>query len=212
MPSIFLSFSLTEDTPAYGGETGVISFKRMRSIDNGDISNNLLISFPNHIGTHIDFPYHFSNEGKSGDAYKSEFWLFNKVGFLACSIEEVPVKMRTLPADIELLILKTGFGVERSEQVYWSAQPVIPASYASMFRLAFPKLRVFGFDMISLTSKLDRAEGKKAHIAFLIDHEILVVEDMNLSELNTTPLSVVISPLQIAGSDGAPCSIIAINQ
>lgn len=209
---MFLSFPLAEDTPAYGGETGKISFKRIRSISNGDTSNNLYISFPNHIGTHIDFPFHFSNEGKSGDTYTADFWLFNKVGLLVCPIEEIPEKIQTLPVDIEFLILKTGFGSKRAEQIYWSEQPVIPASYAGMLRQAFPNLRVFGFDMISLTSKLDRAEGKKAHIAFLLEHEILVVEDMKLNELYTTPMSVVISPLQIAGADGAPCSIIAINQ
>lgn len=211
MTSMFLSFPLTEDTPAYGGETGAISFKRIKSISHGDTSNNLFISFPNHVGTHIDFPYHFSNKGKSGDAYKSDFWIFNKVGFLACSIEEIPKKITALPADIELLILKTGFGSKRAEKIYWNEQPVIPASYAGMLRQACPNLRVFGFDMISLTSKLDRTEGKKAHIAFLLEHEILVVEDMKLNELKTTPRSVVISPLQIAGADGAPCSIIAID-
>ena len=39
----------------------------------------------------------------------------------------------------------------------------------SLFKSKFPKLRVFGFDMISLTSKLNRGEGKKAHQKFLIE-------------------------------------------
>lgn len=206
---MFLSFPLSENTPAYGGETGVVSFKRVRSISNGDTSNNLLLSFPNHIGTHIDFPYHFSNDGKTGVAYPASFWVFDKVGFLESTIEEMPEKIKSLPVDIELLILKTGFGARRNEQIYWANQPVIPAAYAAMLRKEFPKLRIFGFDMISLTSKLDRAEGKKAHIAFLLEYEILVVEDMKLDELETTPRSVIISPLQIRDADGAPCSIIA---
>ena len=206
---MFLSFSLTESTPAYGGETGSISFRQLRSISNGDNTNNLLLKFPNHIGTHIDFPYHFKNDGKKGDAYPASFWVFNKVGFLACSVGELPQKINALPADIELLILKTSFGLKRNEEAYWAAQPVIPASYAGILREAFPHLRVFGFDMISLTSKLDRVEGKKAHIAFLLEQEILVLEDMKLDELETTPSIVIISPLQIMGADGAPCSIIA---
>ena len=73
-----------------------------------------------------------------------------------------------------------------------------------------PYLRVFGFDMISLTSKLDRAEGKLAHIAFLIENVILVLEDMNLEILSITPSTVIISTLQLEGADGGPCNVIAI--
>ena len=35
-----------------------------------------------------------------------------------------------------------------------------------IFKEKFKNIRVFGFDMISLTSKLDRDEGKKAHLDF----------------------------------------------
>ena len=34
--------------------------------------------------------------------------------------------------------------------------------------------------MISLTSQLDKNEGKKIHNKFLCDYEILIIEDMNL--------------------------------
>ena len=206
---MYLSYTLSIDTPAYGGECGTISFDRIRAIDRGDTSNNLIIRFPNHIGTHIDFPFHFSNIGQTGDDYPASFWIFKKVGFIQCSIENVPECIETLPNDIEILILKTNFGAQRSEKAYWAEQPVIPAGFAQLFRNKFPELRVFGFDLISLTSKLDRAEGKKAHIAFLLEEEILVVEDMKLDQLNTTPESVIILPLQIKEADGAPCSIIA---
>lgn len=206
---IFLSFPLNQDTPAYGGEIGAVVFERIRSIERGDTSNNLLLRFPNHIGTHIDFPFHFDNNGKTSDAYSADFWVFKKVGFVACTITELPKRIEELPGDIELLIMRTGFGIMRHQYVYWAKQPVIPAEYALMLRKAFPKLRVFGFDMISLTSKLDREEGKKAHISFLLENEILVVEDMNLENLRECPETVVILPLQISNADGAPCSIIA---
>ena len=131
------------------------------------------------------------------------------MGFLDCSIEEVPDKVSLLPETIELLILKTGFGKNRDKDIYWSSQPVIPASFALLFRSAFPNLRVFGFDMISLTSKLDRAEGKKAHTAFLLEHDILILEDMMINSLSISPEKVIISPLQIGVLDGAPCTVIS---
>ena len=99
------------------------------------------------------------------------------------------------------------FKRNRNKQIYWSEQPVIPSYYASLFRSKFPNLRVFGFDLISLTSKLNRIEGKKAHIEFLINNEILIIEDMDLTDLIEAPNFLIVSPLQIKSSDGVPCTI-----
>lgn len=206
---VSLSFFFHENTPLYGGVEGKIRFERTNSITNGQTSNNLHVSFPNHAGTHIDFPYHFDNQGKQSHQYEPSFWVFNKVGFISCKIRDIDKAIETLSSDIEILILKTGFGAKRSEPEYWSSQPVIPSRLAELFKARFPALRVFGFDLISLTSKLDRDEGKAAHLAFLIDNDILVIEDMNLQAVKTTPSSVIVSPFQIYGADGAPCNVIA---
>lgn len=81
-------------------------------------------------------------------------------------------RLNNFPIDTELLLFRSGFGKKRGSHEYWASQPVIPARYEGIFRNQFPQLRVFGFDMISLTSKIDRPEGKAAHISFLIEHEI----------------------------------------
>ena len=209
MQAVYLSHFIDSDTPIYGGARGEITIEPIRSIDKGDTSNNLHFTFPAHIGTHIDFPYHFSNEGKKSNDYPASFWIFHKIGLLNCTIEEVESKLDTLAADIEILILKTGFGANRHKEIYWSGQPVIPAKFATLFKYKFPKLRVFGFDLISLTSKLDREEGKQAHINFLINNDILIIEDMNLSDLGNTPNNIIVSPLQIVGGDGVPCTVMA---
>jgi arylformamidase len=206
----FLSYFLDEQTPAYGGQQGLVRFERTRSVAKGDTTNELRLGFPNHIGTHIDFPYHFHDGGKKCSDYPASYWIFNKVGLLQCSIEEVPALITGLPPDIELLLLKTGFGEKRYEPEYWASQPVIPAVFAKLFRNRFPLLRVFGFDMISLTSKLDRTEGTKAHLAFLVENNILVLEDMDLGSLHTTPGTVIVSPLLVTAADGVPCTVIAL--
>jgi len=210
MDAKFLSYFLNQNTPAYGGDKGSVNIEIIRSINNGDNSNNLKISFPCHIGTHIDFPFHFSNQGKKLEDYSPSFWAFNKIGFIETSINEVPTAIKKIPKDIEILILKTGEGVSRYEDKYWAAQPIIPSGFAHLFRINFPKLRVFGFDLISLTSKLDREEGKKAHTEFLIENDILILEDMNLGDLTVPPKLIIISPLLLEGADGVPCTVLAI--
>jgi kynurenine formamidase len=208
---IYLSHFLDKETPCYGGEPEAVKVNQIRAIANGDTSNNIAVSFPVHIGTHIDFPFHFSADGKTASDYPASFWICNKVGVMEGKIEEVPALIFQLPEDIELLIFKTAFAVHRGEEIYWKDQPVIPAAYAKLFRNRFPKLRIFGFDMISLTSKLNREEGRKAHQQFLLHEDILVLEDMKLDELDFTPSSVIIAPLQINNADGAPCNIIAVK-
>lgn len=211
MSLTYLSYFLDKSTPVYGGEEGAFVTEKTKSIARGDTSNNLLLRFPNHIGTHIDFPKHFNDNGKTCTDFPPEFWVFNKVGFLNCPIANVPNDIRALDGDIELLILKTGFGLKRGQNDYWAEQPVIPAAFAGIFKRAFPKLRVFGFDLISLTSKLDRSEGKKAHLEFLIENNILILEDMDLGSLTSTPDSVIISPLQVAEADGVPCTVLGFR-
>tara|TARA_B100000795_G_scaffold164042_1_gene123390 strand:+ start:4916 stop:5557 length:642 start_codon:yes stop_codon:yes gene_type:complete len=206
----FLSYFIDNHIPVYGGYEDQIKISKKSSIDNGDTSNSLNVCFNNHIGTHIDFPFHFSSNGKKLVNYEASFWIFNKVGLIDCDISELPDQIRNVPTDIELLIFKSGFGKNRNDDIYWKSQPVIPSSFAELLRNRFPHLRVFGFDMISLTSKSDRAEGKKAHLAFLINNDILILEDMNLEELSITPNKVIISPLQISEADGAPCNVISI--
>jgi arylformamidase len=207
---IFLSHFIFENTPLYGGETNVINFEKIRSISKGDTSNNLKITIPSHVGTHIDFPFHFDEYGKKNNDYPASSWIFFRVGFINCQVEEIENIIMNLPNDIDCLILKTGFEKYRGLEKYWKEQPIIKASLANILKTKFPNLRLFGFDMISLTSKLDRNEGKNAHIAFLIENDILVLEDMKLDELKFTPKQLVVSPLLINNADGIPCTVYAI--
>ena len=209
LKTTFLSFELNEKSPVYGGKDDKLKIKKTNQIKEGKTSNNLHLSFPNHLGTHIDFPRHFSDKGKTLSNYPASFWIFNKVGFLNCSVDKVPEIIKTLDESVEILILKTGFGQNRGKEIYWKNQPVIPAHYASLLKKNFPRIRVFGFDMISLTSLNNKEEGKKAHVNFLIDHDILILEDMNLAKINTTPHTIILSPLQIENADGVPCTVIA---
>ena len=90
LKTTFLSFELNEKSPVYGGKDDKLKIKKTNQIKKGKTSNNLHLSFPNHFGTHIDFPRHFSDEGKTLSNYPASFWIFNKVGFLNCSIDKVP--------------------------------------------------------------------------------------------------------------------------
>jgi kynurenine formamidase len=210
-PIQYLSHFINKNTPVYGGDTDTIKIEKIRSISKGDTSNNLKLTFPSHVNTHIDFPYHFDDNGKKGNDYAANSWIFFKIGFIQCAVDEIENHLFNLPIDIEFLILKTGFEQYRGFEKYWKEQPIIKAALATTLKSKFPNLRLFGFDMISLTSKLDRPEGKKAHLAFLIENDILILEDMHLAFLEHTPTQIIVAPLQIDNADGVPCTVLAFT-
>lgn len=207
-----LSHYITESTPIYGGKKNQVKIIKERSILNGDKVNTSRFYFPNHISTHIDFPYHFSENGKKLEDYPAKFWYFEKIGLIICNVNEIEINLKKLNKNIEILILKTGFGKKRKSNKYWEDQPIIPSKLANILREKFKRLRVFGFDLISLTSQLNKDEGTNAHKEFLLKNNILILEDMNLNLITETPDFLIISPLMIKGSDGVPCNVIAINE
>ena len=74
----YLSHYLSEKTPLYGNGKG-IHFVPDKEIERGDSCNTANLSFPNHSGTHIDFPYHFNSTGKTINDYPTEYWQFDHV-------------------------------------------------------------------------------------------------------------------------------------
>lgn len=194
----------------YGGKSQLIQIQKSKTITNGDNTNELNLQFPGHCSTHIDFPNHFSNSGKTLNDYDPVFWFIDNIGFIQCEISEFLSKIEQLSPSIEMLIWKSGFGINRGTNKYWERQPVVPSHFATLLRKKFPKLRIFGIDLISLTSLLNKNEGEKAHINFLVETEILVIEDMRLNEIKETPDKVIIAPLLIKDSDGVPCTVYAI--
>jgi len=66
-------------------------------------------------------------------------------------------------------------------------------------------------DLISVSSYSNRAEGRKAHHAFLNPREgapILLIEDMKL-DTDESFKKVIVAPLLIDKADGSPCTVMA---
>ena len=215
---IFLSHFINKLTPGYGGKVG-FDCNEASSIKKGRTANSVDLHFNNHSSTHIDFPRHFDDEGKSLNDYPADFWFFQKIHMLKYEAKENEIidvsnlNLKDVPSDTEFLLIKTGFEKFRMEKVYWNNNPGYAPALGHFLRQKFPLLRAIGFDSISLTSFQNRELGREAHNAFLSPYEnrnpILIVEDMHLSELESHPKSLVCSPLLLDEGDGAPVTVIA---
>ena len=215
---IYLSHPLNHDAPAYGGGHGFTE-QNDKQMDQGDSCNTSTWAMSNHTGTHLDFPRHFSAKGKTLDDYDPDFFIFTRVFIADLSTAEPGLivtpdhlDLALVPNNTELLLIKTGFGQYRGQDMYSKQNPGFHPDLADYLRDTMPDLRVLGFDSISLSSFANRDLGRKAHRAFL-DHDkpILPLEDMELGEINssTNIETVIIAPLRVSTADGAPCTVMA---
>jgi kynurenine formamidase len=206
---------LSRETPAYANGEG-LSVETARSIACGHSSNSVILKLSNHLGTHVDTPRHFFDEGKTVDAYQTSDWIFSNVFVADIPVEEGGVVdvSRLVPAlvnvnDADLLFFRTGFESRRGEDSYWAASPGFDPGLCDYLLSRLPSLSAIGMDTISIASLKHRDMGRAAHRAFL-GAGIRIFEDVALAHLpNKVLLSLVIAlPLLYKEADGAPCSLI----
>lgn len=217
--SVWLSHEISTNTPLYGGANNLAILPASK-ISDGASANSLNLELPNHSGTHIDVPRHFFDDGPTVSDYPADFWIFRTP-----QVVEVQAEANSLitPEGIaekveittDLLLLRTGFEKLRLQPDYWKFNPGIAATTAKLLRFDFPHIRAVGIDTISITARAHRQEGRTAHRIFLNNNytspPIVLIEDMLLSSYQPWISNVIVSPLRIAGADGAPVTVLGLE-
>lgn len=215
---IFLSHLINSSTPTYGNRNRV-ELQKKSSISLGDAANDTHIATTVHIGTHIDFPCHFYPEGQTFKDYRTDFWVFTKPLFLEIEPRSLIIEDELIDAvkqvnpepDTDILLVKTGFGQHRTTKRYWNENPGFSPSIYDFLQMHLPMVRIMGFDTISVSSFQHRNIGREAHLRFLNPKSpVLLLEDMNLINISSQKLltQVIVSPLPLENSDGAPCMVL----
>jgi len=130
--AFYISYPLSSKTPLFGNGKGIdITLDKQQNLD--DSCNTMNWAFPNHAGTHIDAPLHFSINGKSISDYPAEFWFFNSVEIV--DISEHVCDAQLIEPDIfpnfvnqspDLVLLKTGYGKRRESDSSCNLSVSIP--------------------------------------------------------------------------------------
>lgn len=217
LSKVWLSYSIGKNTPLYGGRVENFKIYKTSSIKDGKIANDTNLETTVHIGTHIDMPYHFYEDGQTIEDFDIDFWFFKKPLFIELKPDNFVIKdelikiLEDIKSDsYDILIVKTGIGIFREKEIFWKKNyGFAPEVYEYLIK-QFPNIRVIGFDSISISSWQERELGKIAHKTFLNPKKpILILEDMNLSDLNSNVnlKNILISPLRIDKCDGLPCTV-----
>ena len=213
----FLSYSLDISTPTYGNRSKFLIEKKS-DISKGDVANDSFISITVHIGTHIDMPYHFYDDGQTIEDFDVNFWIFRKVLLVEIEPKDLIIKDELINVleniqDIgyEILIVKTGICNQRNKEIFWRENFGFAPEIYDYLTEKFSNIRVFGFDSISVSSITDRILGRESHKRFLCPKKpILLLEDMDLREIDSGVVfdKIVVAPLRIKKCDGLPCTVI----
>jgi len=216
---IYLSYILDENTPTYGNRNKFICEKKS-DISKGDVANDSSIDTTVHIGTHIDMPYHFFEDGQTIEDFDIEFFSFKNILLVDFVPENIIIKddliekleIITDKDKYDILIVKTGICDRRDTKEFWESNYGFDPSIAEYLRTYFKNIRVIGFDSVSVSNFSNRILGRESHIAFLDPkYPILLLEDMDLTKIdkNSKLDKMTIAPLRIAKCDGLPCTVIA---
>lgn len=213
---IFLSHLLSQTTPTYGNRN-VFVLEKKSDISKGDVANDSFMHTTVHIGTHLDLPYHFYNEGKTIEDFNADFWFFSNPLYIEITPKHTIVFEELIEAlekldkpECDILLVKTGICHQREEECFWENNYGFHPDLYDYLIQKFPNLRVFGFDSISVSSFSERTIGREAHKRFLNPvRPILLLEDMNFCHVSHTNSfsNIIISPLRISKCDGVPCTV-----
>ena len=211
----YLSHKLSASIPVYGSTKATIQLREIKSIVSGDSCQTYWLGMENHWGTHVDCPAHFFTEGMKIADYEAKFWLFRKPQILSVNAKPGQIIGRKdliteINPETDLLLLKSGWGKFRGEEIYSLQNPGLDPGLGLWLRKEYPSLRAIGFDWISLSSYTHRELGREAHKAFLnpegVGHPIVIIEDMNISEYLNKLKEVWVVPLRVERIDSVPCT------
>lgn len=217
---IFLSYVLEKSTPTYGNRSK-FEISKKSDMSNGDVANDSHISTTAHIGTHIDMPYHFYNNGQTIEDFNADFWVFKNPLIINIKPKELIIKdeliakLENIKEDnYDIIIVKTGLCNIRKTDEFWEKNYGFHPDLYDYLKRKFPYIRVLGFDSISVSSFQEKAIGRESHKRFLNPLKpILLLEDMDLREIdeNSNINKIIVSPLRITNCDGIPCTVFGMT-
>ncbi|MBO4701040.1 MAG: cyclase family protein [Lachnospiraceae bacterium] len=162
------------------------------SISEGAVCNLTAFNMCAHNGTHVDAPYHFLNDGKTID----EVSLDKFVGYAYVFEHEGDVTKEDA-----LSFIKTAKSIDEraAERILVKGKATVTKEAAEVF--AAEKIKLFGNE--SQTVGPENAP-MEVHL-IMLGAEIVLLEGIRLEGIEEGVYILNAAPINLGGSDGAPC-------
>ena len=204
-----ITLTLSPELPCWPGDTA-FELERVQKIDEGATANVSSLTMSAHMGTHVDAPDHFLNNGKtveklalsvlSGRAYVLNLPEVDLITAAILEQAEIPPRTR-----------RVLFKTRNSE--YWSRQlkdfqtDFVALSPDAAQYLVDRGVKLVGIDYLSIAPY---HQGLVTH-QILLKAGMVILEGLDLSAVSPGRYTLFCLPLKLAGSDGAPARAILIG-
>jgi kynurenine formamidase len=212
---IDLSYALDTATPPFPGDPAVeIAIQASIPADHptgapGAINISRLHTGL-HVGTHMDAPFHFYNDGRTIDQAPLACGLgpalLVKLDPKAAKSEITPAELlphRQAIAHLRRIVFNTGWASHWGQADYFTDFPVITAGAAQL-------LVAWGVTLVGIDTPSVDTYPYPVHFV-LLGNDILIVENLtNLDCISRTQFQFIALPLKITGRDASPVRAIGI--
>jgi arylformamidase len=166
----------------------------------GNTCNTTWIGCSTHIGTHVDAPWHFEENGKRIDAMDSSLYFGHALVIDLPALDMIQAEdLGTSPLPHRVLIKTRNSDYPVNGPFLQSYVALAPDAAQ---RLVDDGVKLTGVDYLSVAPF--RQKGQETHHR-LLRHGVLVVEGLCLRGIPAGTHLFVVLPLPLIGLDGAPC-------
>ncbi|MFC1941548.1 cyclase family protein [Chloroflexota bacterium] len=210
MEIIDLTRKISKEMAVFPGQPPVQVEKYYKLLEDG--RNLEKISLSTHCGTHIDAPYHFLKDGITSDKIP----LTSLVGLMSIldfthkrSGDEITnLDLRKHLTQIQRnkrIIIRTDW--EPPGPAYFDNYPTLTIDACEL--LCDLRIEVLGMDTPSPGPIGEN--GSKMHERLLVNNVSLIEGLVNLKAIKTNPCFLLCLPLDVVGTSGSPCRVVALE-
>ena len=205
-----ISLSISPNLPTWPGDPG-LKLEQYASMDKGEHYNATQISSSVHLGTHVDAPRHFLNDGNTVEQLPLE------VLTGPCYVTQLPDGIEAITAEV---LDRTEITSEMKRVLFGTSNSHYWAKGESRFQTDFVAItedgaewlvergiQLVGVDYLSVAPY---EESIPTHTV-LLKAGVVIVEGLNLANIMRGFYDLYCLPLKIAGSDGAPARAILVQ-
>jgi arylformamidase len=206
-----ISLAISPNLPTWPGDPG-LELTVFASMDEGAHANKTRISSNVHLGTHVDAPHHFLNDGRTVEGLSLD------VLTGPCYVVQLPDGIEAITADVlertEITseMKRILFGTRNSH--FWArGESTFQTDYVAITEegaqwLVERGVELVGVDALSVAPYGDSEPTHKV----LLRAGVIIVEGLNLANVVRGFYDLYCLPLKIAGCDGAPARAILISR
>ncbi|HEU0293864.1 MAG TPA: cyclase family protein [Anaerolineales bacterium] len=205
-----ISLTISPNLPIWPGDPA-LELEQIESMDKGAHANVTRLSAAVHLGTHVDAPHHFLNDGRTVESLPLD------VLTGPCYVTQLPDGIEAITAEV---LDRSEISSEMKRVLFGTRNSHLWASGESTFQTDFVAItddgaewlvdrgiQLVGVDYLSVAPYGDSVPTH----TILLKAGVVVVEGLNLSKIVRGFYDLYCLPLKIAGSDGAPARAILIQ-